>query len=54
MVEHYGDDKAPMQLRMLAEAVYGMGSMGQNGAGMRKMIPKALMEHRNPHWCPKP
>ena len=38
MVEHYGDEKAPMQLRMLAEAVYGVGSMGQNGAGMRKMM----------------
>ncbi|RII14164.1 hypothetical protein CUC08_Gglean004306 [Alternaria sp. MG1] len=38
IVEHYGDDKASMQLMMLAEAVYGIGSMGQNGEEMRKMI----------------
>ncbi|RYN63542.1 hypothetical protein AA0119_g12843 [Alternaria tenuissima] len=38
MIQHYGDDKAPMQLRMLAEAVYGVGPMGQNGAGMRRLL----------------
>jgi splicing suppressor protein 51 len=38
MIQHYGDEKAPMQLRMLAEAVYGVGSMGQNGAGMRGLL----------------
>lgn len=38
MIQHYGDEKAPMQLRMLAEVVYGAGSMGQSGAGMRKMM----------------
>jgi hypothetical protein len=25
VIESYGDQKAPMQLRMLAEAVYGAG-----------------------------
>lgn len=35
MIKHYGDDKAPMQVRMLAEAIIGVGSMGQNGAAMR-------------------
>ena len=38
VIQHYGDEKAPMQLRMLAEAVYGAGSMGQNGAQMRGMM----------------
>ena len=38
MIKHYSDDKAPMQLRMLAEAVYGAGSMGQDGSMMRKMM----------------
>lgn len=38
VIEHYGDGKAPMQIRMLAEAIIGMGIMGQNGAGMRKMM----------------
>ncbi|CAE7221112.1 hypothetical protein CFE70_010717 [Pyrenophora teres f. teres 0-1] len=38
MIQHYGDDKAPMQLRMLAEAVYGVGPMNQNGAGMRRLL----------------
>jgi splicing suppressor protein 51 len=27
ITEHYGDQKMPMQLRMFAEAVYGVGSM---------------------------
>ncbi|EFQ95321.1 hypothetical protein PTT_06719 [Pyrenophora teres f. teres 0-1] len=38
MIQHYGDDKAPMQLRMLAEAVYGVGPMNQNGAGMQEEV----------------
>jgi hypothetical protein len=38
MIAHYGADKVPMQLRMLAKAVYGVGSIGQNGAGMHKVI----------------
>jgi len=38
MIKHYGDDKAPMQLRMLAEFMYGAGSMGQSGAGMRQVL----------------
>jgi splicing suppressor protein 51 len=37
-IEHYGDDKMPMQLRMLAEAVYGLGTMGQDGSGVRRMM----------------
>jgi splicing suppressor protein 51 len=46
VIDHYGDDKMPMQVRMLAEAVYGVGSMGQNGVGMRKMM--AQMESGGP------
>jgi splicing suppressor protein 51 len=38
VIEHYGDEKMPMQVRMLAEAVYGAGSMGQDGSGMREMM----------------
>jgi len=38
VIQHYGDGKAPMQLRMLAEAVYGVGSMGQDGSFMRKQM----------------
>jgi mitochondrial splicing suppressor protein 51 len=38
MIAHYGDDKVPMQLRMLAKAVYGVRSIGQNGAGMHKVM----------------
>ena len=38
MIKHYGDDKAPMQVRMLAEAIIGVGSMGQNGAAMRRHL----------------
>ncbi|CAO2657805.1 Nn.00g070650.m01.CDS01 [Neocucurbitaria sp. VM-36] len=38
MIQHYGDEKMPMQVRMLAEAVYGVGTMGQDGSGMRKVM----------------
>lgn len=38
VIEHYGDQKMPMQLRMLAEAVYGVGLMGQDGTFMRKQM----------------
>lgn len=38
VMQHYGDAKAPMQLRMLAEAIYGTGPMGQNGTGMRMLM----------------
>lgn len=41
ITDHYGDGKMPMQLRMLAEMVYGSGPMGQDGSGMRKMMMKA-------------
>jgi splicing suppressor protein 51 len=37
-IQQYGDERAPMQLRMLAEAVYGRGSMGQDGTMMRRML----------------
>lgn len=46
VIDHYGDQKAPMQLRMFAEAVYGVGSMGQDGTSMRKML--AQMEQGGP------
>ncbi|OAL49743.1 hypothetical protein IQ07DRAFT_588263 [Pyrenochaeta sp. DS3sAY3a] len=38
LIDHYGDRLMPMQLRMLAEAVYGKGPGGQNGSAMRKMM----------------
>ncbi|KAF2621324.1 hypothetical protein BU25DRAFT_354671 [Macroventuria anomochaeta] len=38
IIQHYGDEKMPMQLRMLAEVVYGTGTMGQDGSGMRKLM----------------
>lgn len=38
MIQHYGDQKMPMQLRMFAEAVYGVGSMGQDGTFVRKQL----------------
>ncbi|KAH7117899.1 hypothetical protein B0J11DRAFT_441922 [Dendryphion nanum] len=37
---HYGNEKMPMQLRMLGEAVYGIGPMGQDGTQMRGMMAK--------------
>ncbi|GAB7346455.1 hypothetical protein MBLNU457_5147t1 [Dothideomycetes sp. NU457] len=36
--EHYGDNRMPMQLRMLTEAVRGRGPMGQDGTAMRKLM----------------
>ncbi|KAF1914403.1 hypothetical protein BDU57DRAFT_519376 [Ampelomyces quisqualis] len=36
MIQHYGDQRMPMQVRMLAEAIYGVGSMGQDGTFMRR------------------
>ncbi|KAL6868777.1 hypothetical protein ACO1O0_000095 [Amphichorda felina] len=38
IVEHYGDGKLPMQLRMFGEAVYGRGPGGQAGAPMRQTL----------------
>ncbi|KAL0257705.1 hypothetical protein SLS55_006868 [Diplodia seriata] len=38
VVEHYGDARMPMQLRMFAEAVYGSGPGGQSGRGMMEMM----------------
>jgi splicing suppressor protein 51 len=40
VIEHYGDSKMPMQLRMLAKAVYGRSLMGQDGTFMRKQMAK--------------
>jgi splicing suppressor protein 51 len=40
-INYYGDGKMPMQLRMLAEMVYGSGPMGQDGTGMREMMMQA-------------
>jgi splicing suppressor protein 51 len=37
----------PMQLRIFAEAVYGAGSMGQDGTFMRK--PMMQMEQGGPN-----
>lgn len=38
IIQHYGNEMMPMQLRMLAEAIYGFGIMGQDGSGIRKML----------------
>lgn len=38
LVDRYGDQKMPMQLRMMAEIVYGRGPGGQDGTGMRRMM----------------
>ncbi|KAF1360784.1 hypothetical protein EJ07DRAFT_114520 [Lizonia empirigonia] len=38
ITNHYGDGKMPMQLRMLAETVYGCGTMGQDGSGARRLM----------------
>ncbi|KAK8862825.1 MYND domain protein [Apiospora arundinis] len=38
IIEHYGDPRFPMQLRMLAEAVYRRGPGGMDGTEMRKMM----------------
>ena len=38
IMEYYGDRTMPMQLRMLAESIYGKGPGGQSGAGMRQMM----------------
>lgn len=38
VIQHYGYDKMPLQLRLLAEAIYGVGTMGHNGSDVRKMM----------------
>lgn len=38
VIEHYGDSKFPMQLRMFAEAAYGNGPGGSDGSAMRRMM----------------
>lgn len=38
VVQHYGNEKMPMQLRMLAEVVYGTSTMGRNGSDARKLM----------------
>jgi mitochondrial splicing suppressor protein 51 len=38
VIEHYGDSKFPMQLRMFGEQVYGRGPGGQDGASMRRLM----------------
>ncbi|KAF5019472.1 hypothetical protein F66182_8511 [Fusarium sp. NRRL 66182] len=42
IIEHYGDSRFPMQLRMFGEAVYGSAPGGSDGSAMRKMM--AAME----------
>ena len=49
IIKHYGDPQFPMQLRMLAEAVYRRGPGGQSGKQMRKMM--AAMEGAG--WEPR-
>ena len=38
IIDHYGDERMPMQIRMLAEAVYGRGPGGHDGTGMRRTM----------------
>ncbi|KAL7932635.1 hypothetical protein V8C35DRAFT_328268, partial [Trichoderma chlorosporum] len=38
IIEHYGDRLFPMQLRMMAEAVYGVHPSGTDAAPMRKLM----------------
>jgi splicing suppressor protein 51 len=38
IIDQYGDPRFPMQLRMLAKAVYCRGPRGQDGTAMRKAI----------------
>ncbi|KAL6792407.1 hypothetical protein GGI42DRAFT_335114 [Trichoderma sp. SZMC 28013] len=38
IMEHYGDRLFPMQLRMLAEAVYGIHPCGTAGIGARRLM----------------
>lgn len=38
IIEHYGDPKMPMQLRMLTEAIRGRGPMGQDGTHVRRTM----------------
>lgn len=38
IIQRYGHDLMPMQLRMLAEIVYNRGPGGQDGTGMRQMM----------------
>lgn len=37
IIQRYNDDKLPMQLRMISEAITGRGVMGQSGKGMMDM-----------------
>ncbi|KAI1183094.1 hypothetical protein F5B17DRAFT_153838 [Nemania serpens] len=38
IMEHYGDPRFPMQLRMLAEIIIGRGFAGNDGTPMRQMM----------------
>ncbi|KAI0533239.1 putative MYND domain protein [Xylaria digitata] len=42
IIDHYGDPRFPMQIRMLAEAIIGCGFGGNDGTTMRKTM--AMME----------
>ncbi|KAI0115537.1 hypothetical protein GGR51DRAFT_503334 [Nemania sp. FL0031] len=38
IIEHYGDPRFPMQLRMLAEIIIGRGFAGNDGSATRKVL----------------
>ena len=38
IIEHYGDDKMPMQMRMFAEVVYKRGLGGSSGEAVRRLM----------------
>ncbi|RYP74967.1 hypothetical protein DL769_003902 [Monosporascus sp. CRB-8-3] len=46
IIDHYGDSRFPMQLRMFAEAVLGRAPGGADGTTMRKMM--VMMEQGGP------
>ncbi|KAL5401092.1 hypothetical protein PMIN03_011814 [Paraphaeosphaeria minitans] len=35
VIQHYGYEKMPLQLRLLAEVIYGRGTMGEDGSESR-------------------
>ncbi|KAF9728397.1 hypothetical protein PMIN01_13530 [Paraphaeosphaeria minitans] len=38
VIQHYGYEKMPLQLRLLAEVIYGRGTMGESGSEVRRLM----------------
>lgn len=45
---HYGHERMPMQLPILAEAVYDRGLTGQDGTGIRKRMARMARKEQGP------